>query len=100
MAAMIEAYAEAMEEIPTARLNEIYLRAAHNKGNSFAVNGMDMLAAWQRVWVEEFVPNMVRELKEKQHGSLQRGGEDTTGWANHGGVGSLLSFPDPHNGQG
>jgi hypothetical protein len=46
---MIGAWAEVLEDVPTNRLEEYYLRASKRKSNGFAVNALDIIAEWNRL---------------------------------------------------
>lgn len=48
LCAMLEAWAEVLEDIPTDRLIEYYKRASKRKGAGYSVNGLDIIAEWNR----------------------------------------------------
>jgi hypothetical protein len=47
--ATIEAWAEVLEDVPTAQLDRIYKAAVHAKTNGYPINALDLRAEWNKL---------------------------------------------------
>lgn len=47
--ALIEAWADVLDNIPTGKLDEYYRRASRRKDNSYPVNALDIISEWNRL---------------------------------------------------
>lgn len=44
--AMVGAWCEVLQDVPASELDECYLKASQAKRNGFAVNALEIIAAW------------------------------------------------------